>query len=201
MIWIWLHCRAWHVCHWQAQLESFQCVSQALIKFELRVRTEGRPDEDEPKGDCLIEGSDSFIEHRRLYGDNCALDVKFAVLINAVGPASTSRSSVWVPLPAASSWRYTSRLVASVRRSVSWKMLLQSQVLWWALLLQTCSGDTQLPRCQHRRVIGRQSCSWAKGEEAGVVFMVEVQLRFWLSWYGQRSSRAGRVCSSFSQCN
>ncbi|RLM99474.1 hypothetical protein C2845_PM06G32030 [Panicum miliaceum] len=61
-----------------------------LIEFELRVRTEGRPDEDEPKGDCLIEGctnmlaSDSFIEHRRLYGDNCALDAKFAVLINAV---------------------------------------------------------------------------------------------------------------------
>uniref|UniRef100_K3ZCU8 DUF6598 domain-containing protein n=2 Tax=Setaria italica TaxID=4555 RepID=K3ZCU8_SETIT len=68
-------------------------VSRALIEFELRVRTEGRPDEDEPKGDCLIEGcteftnmlaSDSFIEHQRLYGDNCALDVKFAVLINAV---------------------------------------------------------------------------------------------------------------------
>ncbi|PUZ67575.1 hypothetical protein GQ55_3G447000 [Panicum hallii var. hallii] len=67
--------------------------SRALIEFELRVRTEGRPDEDEPNGDCLIEGcteltnmlaSDSFIEHRRLYGDNCALDVKFAVLINAV---------------------------------------------------------------------------------------------------------------------
>ncbi|RLM75033.1 uncharacterized protein C2845_PM15G03680 [Panicum miliaceum] len=67
-------------------------VARALIEFELCVRTEERP-EDEPKGDCLIEGcteftnlfsSDSYIEHRRLYGNNCALDVKFAVLINAV---------------------------------------------------------------------------------------------------------------------
>ncbi|CAN6348167.1 unnamed protein product [Urochloa humidicola] len=67
-------------------------VSQALIEFELCVQTEDRPD-DEPKGDCLIEGcteftnflsSKSYIEHRRLYGNNCALDVKLAVLINAV---------------------------------------------------------------------------------------------------------------------
>ncbi|CAN6343465.1 unnamed protein product [Urochloa humidicola] len=66
--------------------------SRALMEFELYVRTEDRPD-DEPKGDCLIEGcteftslhaSQSYIEHRRLYGHNCALDVKFAVLINAV---------------------------------------------------------------------------------------------------------------------
>ncbi|CAL4898456.1 unnamed protein product [Urochloa decumbens] len=64
----------------------------ALMEFELYVRTEDQLD-DEPKGDCLIEGcteftslhaSQSYIEHRRLYGYNCALDVKFAVLINAV---------------------------------------------------------------------------------------------------------------------
>ncbi|KAG2571127.1 hypothetical protein PVAP13_7KG080958 [Panicum virgatum] len=67
-------------------------VARAFIEFELCVRTEERP-EDEPKGDCLIEGcteftnlfaSDSYIEHRCLYGNTCALDVKFAVLINAV---------------------------------------------------------------------------------------------------------------------
>jgi hypothetical protein len=66
--------------------------ARALIEFELCVRAEERP-EDEPKGDCLIEGcteftnlfaSDSYIEHRCLYGNTCALDVKFAVLINAV---------------------------------------------------------------------------------------------------------------------
>ncbi|XP_012700489.1 uncharacterized protein LOC101765380 [Setaria italica] len=67
-------------------------VARALIEFELYVRTKDRP-EDEPKDDCLIEGcteftnlisSVSYVEHRRLYGNNCALDVKFAVLINAV---------------------------------------------------------------------------------------------------------------------
>ncbi|KAK8458224.1 hypothetical protein SEVIR_3G339820v4 [Setaria viridis] len=67
-------------------------VARALIEFELYVLTEDRP-EDEPKDDCLIEGcteftnlhsSVSYIEHRRLYGNNCALDVKFAVLVNAV---------------------------------------------------------------------------------------------------------------------
>lgn len=66
--------------------------SRALIEFELYVRTEDQT-EDEPRGDCLIEGcteltnshsSKSYIEHRRLYGPSCALDVKFAVLINAV---------------------------------------------------------------------------------------------------------------------
>ncbi|KAJ1265970.1 hypothetical protein BS78_08G115000 [Paspalum vaginatum] len=64
-------------------------VSRALIEFELYVQTE----DDEPRGDCLIEGcteftnmdfSHSFVEERRLYGPNCALDVKFAVLINAI---------------------------------------------------------------------------------------------------------------------
>lgn len=67
-------------------------MSRALIEFELYVRTEDQT-EDEPRGDCLIEGcteltnfhsSKSYIEHRRLYGPSCALDVKFAVLINAI---------------------------------------------------------------------------------------------------------------------
>jgi len=55
-------------------------VARALIEFELCVWTEERP-EDEPKGDCLIEGcteftnlfaSDSYIEHRHMYGNTCA---------------------------------------------------------------------------------------------------------------------------------
>ena len=88
----------YYVLHGMARLSLtssarvISMVARALIEFELCVRTEERP-EDEPKGDCLIEGcteftnlfaSDSYIEHRRLYGNTCALDVKFAVLINAV---------------------------------------------------------------------------------------------------------------------
>ncbi|WVZ90909.1 hypothetical protein U9M48_037163 [Paspalum notatum var. saurae] len=65
-------------------------VSRALIEFELYVQTE---DQSEPRGDCLIEGcteftnmdfSRSFVKERRLYGPKCALDVKFAVLLNAI---------------------------------------------------------------------------------------------------------------------
>ncbi|CAL4898463.1 unnamed protein product [Urochloa decumbens] len=76
----------------RSPIRVISMVSHALIEFELCVQTEDRPD-DEPKGDCLIEGcteftnflaSKSYIEHRRLYGYNCALDVKLAVLINAV---------------------------------------------------------------------------------------------------------------------
>jgi hypothetical protein len=63
-----------------------------LIEFELYVRTESLP-EDEPKRECLIEGCTEFtnllkykpfIEHRRMYGERCALDVKYMVLQNAV---------------------------------------------------------------------------------------------------------------------
>ncbi|OEL20052.1 hypothetical protein BAE44_0018929 [Dichanthelium oligosanthes] len=66
--------------------------TRVLIEFELYVRTEALP-EDEPKGDCLIQGCTeftnmhkwlSFVEHRRLYGERCALDVKYIALTNAV---------------------------------------------------------------------------------------------------------------------
>ncbi|CAL4891475.1 unnamed protein product [Urochloa decumbens] len=64
--------------------------SRALIEFELHALTE-----DDTKGDDgpIIEGctelynmfeSKSFIEHRRLYSERCALDIKYMVLINAV---------------------------------------------------------------------------------------------------------------------
>lgn len=63
----------------------------ALIEFELHALSE-----DETEGDkesLIIEGctelhtmwaSESFIEHERLYGEKCALDVKYAVLFGAV---------------------------------------------------------------------------------------------------------------------
>lgn len=66
--------------------------SQALFEFELCVRTED-PSEDGPKGDILIKGcteitniheTESFVKTGRLYGEKCGLDVKFAVLQNAV---------------------------------------------------------------------------------------------------------------------
>jgi hypothetical protein len=66
--------------------------SHALFEFELCVRTED-PSEDEAKGDILIKGcteitnmhgAESFVKTGRLYGDKCGLDVKFAVLVNAV---------------------------------------------------------------------------------------------------------------------
>nr|CAB3466271.1 unnamed protein product [Digitaria exilis] len=67
-------------------------LTRVLFEFELYVRTESLS-EDEPKGDCLIEGCTEFtnlfepipcVEHRRLYGERCALDVKYMVLMNAV---------------------------------------------------------------------------------------------------------------------
>ncbi|CAM0153272.1 unnamed protein product [Urochloa decumbens] len=66
--------------------------SHALFEFELCVRTED-PSEDEAKGDILIKGcteidnvyeTKSFVKTGRLYGEKCGLDVKFAVLVNAV---------------------------------------------------------------------------------------------------------------------
>ena len=66
--------------------------SHALFEFELCIRTED-PSEDEPKGDVLIKGcteisnmfgTESFVKTGRLYGEKCALDVKFAVLNIAV---------------------------------------------------------------------------------------------------------------------
>ncbi|CAL5092841.1 unnamed protein product [Urochloa decumbens] len=64
--------------------------SRALIEFELHA-----PNEDGTKGDDapIIEGctqlynmfaSKSFVEHRRMYGERCALDIKYMVLMNAV---------------------------------------------------------------------------------------------------------------------
>lgn len=67
-------------------------VTHVLIEFELYVRTDALP-EDIPKGECLIEGCTeftnfheykSFVQHRRMYGERCALDVKYMMLINAV---------------------------------------------------------------------------------------------------------------------
>uniref|UniRef100_A0A0A9DY41 DUF6598 domain-containing protein n=1 Tax=Arundo donax TaxID=35708 RepID=A0A0A9DY41_ARUDO len=63
-----------------------------MIEFELYVQIDDPP-EDEPRGDCLIEGcteftnmlvSKPFMEHQSLYGERCALDVKYLVLMNAV---------------------------------------------------------------------------------------------------------------------
>ncbi|CAN6352111.1 unnamed protein product [Urochloa humidicola] len=64
--------------------------SRALIEFELHALTE----DDTNGDDCpIIEGctelynmfeSKSFIEHRRMYSERCALDIKYMVLINAV---------------------------------------------------------------------------------------------------------------------
>jgi hypothetical protein len=68
--------------------------SRALFEFQLCIRTEDSPEaEDEPKGDTLIEGcteftnilrSTSFTKTVRLYGEKCGLDLKFALLVNAV---------------------------------------------------------------------------------------------------------------------
>ncbi|CAL4891484.1 unnamed protein product [Urochloa decumbens] len=64
--------------------------TRALIEFEIHARNE---DEITGDDDLIIEGctqlenmfkSKSFIEHRRLYGERCALDIKYMVLINAV---------------------------------------------------------------------------------------------------------------------
>ncbi|KAL6647312.1 hypothetical protein ACP70R_014749 [Stipagrostis hirtigluma subsp. patula] len=69
--------------------------SRALFEFKLCIRSEGPPEE-EPKGDTLIEGcteitnlfeTKSFVQTGRLYGEKCGLDVKFAVLNNAVQAA------------------------------------------------------------------------------------------------------------------
>ncbi|XP_044946347.1 uncharacterized protein LOC123395420 [Hordeum vulgare subsp. vulgare] len=66
--------------------------SRVLFEFKLCICTEGPP-EDGPKGDLIIEGCTEFsnmyetkssIQNRRLYGDKCSLDVKFAALVNAV---------------------------------------------------------------------------------------------------------------------
>ncbi|TVU49580.1 hypothetical protein EJB05_00894 [Eragrostis curvula] len=62
--------------------------SRVLIEFELRAHGEDQGD-----NDLIIEGCTefedmheikSFMVHRRLYGEKCALDIKFLRLINAV---------------------------------------------------------------------------------------------------------------------
>nr|CAB3464971.1 unnamed protein product [Digitaria exilis] len=64
--------------------------TRALIEFEIHAQNE---DETTGDDDLIIEGctqldkifkSKSFIEHRRLYGERCALDIKYMVLVNAV---------------------------------------------------------------------------------------------------------------------
>ncbi|GJN35271.1 hypothetical protein PR202_gb24023 [Eleusine coracana subsp. coracana] len=64
--------------------------SRALVEFELHSLNE---DEKECDDDLIIEGCTeldhlyepkSFVETRRLYSDKCALDIKYAVLLNAV---------------------------------------------------------------------------------------------------------------------
>ncbi|CAN6338699.1 unnamed protein product [Urochloa humidicola] len=64
--------------------------TRALIEFELHALKE---DDTNDEHGLIIEGcteldnifsTKSFIGHRRLYGERCALDFKFAVLINAV---------------------------------------------------------------------------------------------------------------------
>ncbi|TVU49577.1 hypothetical protein EJB05_00890, partial [Eragrostis curvula] len=64
--------------------------TRALIEFELRAQNEDKIDGDD---DLIIEGcteidnlfkSKSSIEHKRLYGERCALDIKYAVLFNAM---------------------------------------------------------------------------------------------------------------------
>lgn len=63
--------------------------SRALFEFQLCIRTEDSPEAD----DTLIEGcteftnilrSTSFTKTVRLYGEKCGLDLKFALLVNAV---------------------------------------------------------------------------------------------------------------------
>lgn len=62
----------------------------ALIEFELHALSEDKTDSDD---DVIIEGctelsnthsSDSLIKNQRLYGQKCALDINYLVLINAV---------------------------------------------------------------------------------------------------------------------
>ncbi|KAF8667514.1 hypothetical protein HU200_052709 [Digitaria exilis] len=64
--------------------------SRALIEFELHALSEDKTDNDD---DVIIEGctelynmhaTKSFIRNQRLYGQRCALDIKYLVLINAV---------------------------------------------------------------------------------------------------------------------
>ncbi|RLN00801.1 hypothetical protein C2845_PM06G32020 [Panicum miliaceum] len=64
--------------------------TRALIEFEVHARNE---DETNGDDDLIIEGctqienmfeSESFVEHRRLYGERCALDIKYMVVMNAV---------------------------------------------------------------------------------------------------------------------
>uniref|UniRef100_A0A0A9D0Z4 DUF6598 domain-containing protein n=1 Tax=Arundo donax TaxID=35708 RepID=A0A0A9D0Z4_ARUDO len=64
--------------------------SRALIEFELHARSEDKSNGDNGP---IIEGctelystyaSKSFIGHERLYGERCALDIKYVVLMNAV---------------------------------------------------------------------------------------------------------------------
>uniref|UniRef100_A0A0A9EI59 DUF6598 domain-containing protein n=1 Tax=Arundo donax TaxID=35708 RepID=A0A0A9EI59_ARUDO len=64
--------------------------SRALIEFELHAQSE---DESNGENGPIIEGctelystyaSKSFIGHERMYGERCALDIKYVVLMNAV---------------------------------------------------------------------------------------------------------------------
>lgn len=64
--------------------------SRVLIEFELHAQSEDETDGDDVP---IIEGctelynmheSKSFIRHKRLYGERCALDIKYLVLMNAV---------------------------------------------------------------------------------------------------------------------
>ncbi|CAN6338696.1 unnamed protein product [Urochloa humidicola] len=64
--------------------------SRALIEFELHALSEDKTGGDD---DLIIEGctelynmtaSESFIQYERLYGQRCALDIKYLVLINAM---------------------------------------------------------------------------------------------------------------------
>ncbi|TVU49585.1 hypothetical protein EJB05_00899, partial [Eragrostis curvula] len=77
--------------------------TRALIEFELRAQNEDKIDGDD---DLIIEGcteldnlfkSKSSIEHQRLYGERCALDIKYAVLFNAM-EAQVSIEVLRVPI-------------------------------------------------------------------------------------------------------
>jgi hypothetical protein len=65
--------------------------TRALIEFELHALSDDNKGVDDD--DLIIEGcteldnmfdSKSIIKHQRLYSDKCALDIKYAVLLNAV---------------------------------------------------------------------------------------------------------------------
>lgn len=65
-------------------------ITHSFIEFEIHARNE---DETNVDDDLIIEGfteidnffeSKSFIDHRRFYGERCALDIKYIVMINAV---------------------------------------------------------------------------------------------------------------------